>query len=406
MESENMDARTIKGIEIAKKGGITETPKGWIVPSQNGNGAYLVYKDGMKTACTCPDCESRGLECKHQIAVKVFYGETKDEQGQVTVTKAVRVTYPQNWKAYNRSQTDEIRLFDAYLRELVGNVDEPEQGRGRPRLSKQELLFCTIQKVYSQLSSRRARSLYLNAKDREQIVKAPNYNSINIILNDKGMTPILQDLLVASAMPLRSVETAFAADSSGFRTSQFGQYAVEKYGTGRHHKWVKAHVLVGTKTNTIVAAKITEENGADCPQFGPMVTEAHENGFTLMEVTADKAYASRENYNTATRIGATAYIPFKAKDTERSKGSYTWSKMYHYFMLHRDEFMVHYHARSNVESTFQMVKAKFGDKIKSRNWTAQQNELLCKLICHNIVVLIHEVGGLGVNPLIPHTAKA
>jgi uncharacterized Zn finger protein len=152
-----MDARIMNGIEIAKKGGITQTPKGWIVPSQSGNGAYLVYKEGMGTKCTCPDCESRGVECKHQVAVKVFYGESKDEQGNVTVTKAVRVTYPQNWKAYNRSQTDEIRLFDAYLRELVGNVDEPEQRRGRPRLSKQELLFCTIQKVYSQLSSRRVR---------------------------------------------------------------------------------------------------------------------------------------------------------------------------------------------------------------------------------------------------------
>jgi transposase len=396
MESESMDARVIKGIEIAKKGGITETSKGWIVPSQSGNGAYLVYKEGMGTKCTCPDCESRGVECKHQVAVKVFYGETKDEQGNVTVTKAVKITYPQNWKAYNRSQTDEIRLFDAYLRELVENVDEPEQKRGRPKLSQRELLFCTIQKVYSQLSSRRARSLYVNARDKEQIAKAPNYNSINIILNDKGMTPILQDLLVASAMPLRSVETAFAADSSGFRTSQFGQYAVEKYGTGRHHKWIKAHVLVGTKTNVIAAARITEENGADCPQFGPMVTEAHENGFTLMEVTADKAYASRENYNTASSIGATAYIPFKSKDTGRAKGSCTWSKMYHYFMLHRDEFMAHYHARSNVEATFQMVKSKFGDRIKSKNWTAQQNELLCKLICHNIVVLIHEMNGLSI----------
>lgn len=47
---------------------------------------------------------------------------------------------------------------------------------------------------------------------------------------------------------------------------------------------------------------------------------------------------------------------------------------------------------------FNMVKAKFGDKLKSKKWTAQQNELLCKLIAHNIVVLIHEMHELGIEP--------
>ena len=51
---------------------------------------------------------------------------------------------------------------------------------------------------------------------------------------------------------------------------------------------------------------------------------------------------------------------------------------------------------SNVETTFMMVKTKFGDKLKSKNWTAQKNELLCKLIAHNIVVLIHEMHELGI----------
>ncbi len=45
-----------------------------------------------------------------------------------------------------------------------------------------------------------------------------------------------------------------------------------------------------------------------------------------------------------------------------------------------------------------MVKTKFGDKLKSKDWMAQKNELLCKLIAHNIVVLIHEMHELGINP--------
>jgi len=395
-----MDMRQQKGIEIAKKGGITETPKGWIVPSQSGNGSYLVYKEGMRTLCTCPDCELHKVECKHQIAVRYFYHEVTDNEGRTTITKAVKVTYPQDWKAYNTAQTSEIRLFDALLKDLVANIQEPVQSMGRPRLSTKETLFCSIQKVYSQLSSRRAHSLYETAKSREQISKAPNYNSINLFLNREDITPILQSLLTLSAIPLRSVETVFAPDSSGFRTSQFGQYAVEKYGLMKKHKWVKAHILVGTKTNIIASARVTEGEANDCPEFVPMVSEAKQNGFDIREITADMGYSSRENYNLAQQIGATAYIPFKSNAIEKARGSYTWTKMYHYFQLNREEFMQHYHARSNVESAFNMVKMKFGDKLKSKNFIAQKNELLCKLIAHNIVVLIHEMHELGANSVL------
>jgi len=107
---------------------------------------------------------------------------------------------------------------------------------------------------------------------------------------------------------------------------------------------------------------------------------------------------SRDNYDTANSIGAVAYIPFKSDTSGKARGSFTWKKMYYYFMLKRDEFLRHYHQRSNVETAIQMVKSKFGEKLKSKNYTAQKNELLCKLIAHNIVVLIHEMHELNIKP--------
>jgi transposase len=221
---------------------------------------------------------------------------------------------------------------------------------------------------------------------------------VNIFLNREDITPILHQLLTVSALPLKSVETTFCPDSTGFRTTQFGEYCKIKHDTKKQHQWVKAHVLVGAKTNVIVSARIWEENSGDCPQFIPMVSEAYEGGFTIKEIPADKAYLSRDNYNYANEIGATAYIPFKEASIGKARGSLTWSKMYHHFMANRDEFLQHYHQRSNVETAIGMVKAKFGDKLKSKNKVAQYNELLCKLICHNIVVLIQEMHELGVKP--------
>ena len=121
-----------------------------------------------------------------------------------------------------------------------------------------------------------------------------------------------------------------------------------------------------------------------------------QGGFIMNEVSADKAYSSRDNYAAVREVGGQAFVPFKSNATGKSRGSKLWRKMFLYFQLNQEEFYQHYHKRSNVETMFSMVKAKFGDKVKSKNKVARENELLCKFIAHNIVVLIHESFELGV----------
>lgn len=98
-------------------------------------------------------------------------------------------------------------------------------------------------------------------------------------------------------------------------------------------------------------------------------------------------------------LGAKQYIAFKEnvstkpariRTTNRS-GHDIWKKMYHYFQLNNEEFMEHYHKGSNVETTFHMIKSKFGDSVRSKTKTAQVNEVLCKIPCHNICVLIQSM---------------
>ena len=69
--------------------------------------------------------------------------------------------------------------------------------------------------------------------------------------------------------------------------------------------------------------------------------------------------------------------------------------MYHYFMYKHEEFLKHYHKRSNVETCFHMIKTKFKDNLRSKTQTAQINELLCKILAHNICVVIQEINELG-----------
>ena len=65
-------------------------------------------------------------------------------------------------------------------------------------------------------------------------------------------------------------------------------------------------------------------------------------------------------------------------------------------MLNRDGFLEHYHKRSNVETVFSMIKAKFGDAVRSKSDEGQVNEVLCKVLCRNICVLIQSIHELGI----------
>jgi len=131
------------------------------------------------------------------------------------------------------------------------------------------------------------------------------------------------------------------------------------------------------------------------PELKELLSKTAEN-FEMEEVSADKAYLSRDNMNLIEEAGATPYIPFKSNATPKPKNSPIWKKMFYYFHLNNEEFLEHYHKRSNVESSVQMIKSKFGDRVRNKKWIAQINEVLCKVICHNIYCVIMEMQGLGI----------
>lgn len=111
-------------------------------------------------------------------------------------------------------------------------------------------------------------------------------------------------------------------------------------------------------------------------------------------MSADKAYSSLENFEAVAECGGAAFIAFRENATGAVGGLF--EKMFHYFKFRADEFLQHYHARSNVESTFSMIKRKFGDHLRNKTDAALVNEALCKILCHNLCVLIQEQHELGI----------
>ncbi len=393
-----MDGRQERGLVIAATSKIEKNKLGWKVPSQSGNGNYIVNLDHDSPFCTCPDFETHHVQkCKHIYAVEYTLKREMGDNGLITETKTVKVTYGQDWTAYNTAQTEEKTRFVSLLSDLCKTITQPEQNMGRPRLPLSEMVFASAFKVYSGFSSRRFTSDVNEIHDKGIMANTPHFNSVSNYMANPEITPILKSLIMVSSLPLKSVETDFAVDSSGFSTSRFVKWFNKKYGCETdNHEWVKVHLMCGVKTHIVTATEISGWMAHDTNYFKPLV-EATANNFQISEVSADKAYLSHDNLALVAQNGGVPFVPFKTNTVVPNDNS-IWAKMYHLYMYNHDTFMEHYHKRSNVESVFSMIKGKFGDAIRSKSDNGQINEVLCKVLCHNICVLIQSMFELGIQP--------
>src|ERR1043166_8303404 len=293
------DPRQQRGLEIAAAFPIVRKGSAWIVPSQSGNGRYTVCPDPQTPYCSCPDHESHGGKCKHIFAVEYAISREQNRDGTVTVTermtvtKTVQKTYPQDWTAYNAAQTHEKDQFLDLLRDLCGGITELEAPKtGRPRLPIQDAIFAACFKVYSTVSGPRFISDLRAAHERGYISKVPHFNSIFNYLENPALTPILREMITESSLPLKAIETDFAADSSGFTTSRFIRWFDHKYGAVRQqHEWVKVHLMCGVSTHIVTAVEIRDKDASDTKLL-PALVDATAANFRVREVSADKGNGS------------------------------------------------------------------------------------------------------------------
>jgi len=300
--------------------------------------------------------------------------------------------YTQDWSAYNKSQTNEYRMIQEILIELLDSliISKKFKRPGRPFLDLKEMIFCSVMRVYFGKSSRIGASYLDYALMKGYISKIPHYNTILNYYKEEAMTDILKFLVEKSASPLKNLELDFTVDASGFSTSLFGRWLTVRNETKKDKRlYKKAHITSGVISNIITAIEITPGYFADSPQFKKLVKITAET-FEIREVSADKAYSSRKNLQTVAELGGIPYIAFKENAKVSPRGSLVWNRMKMFYDKYREYFMMHYHKRSNAESVFSMIKRKFGDNLYSRSNVGQANEILCLALVHNICVLIQE----------------
>jgi transposase len=401
-----MNQREHAGLTIAATKNVTCKDGAWGVPSDNGNGRYRVIlgeKDGG--TCNCEDHQTNGVTCKHIYAA--LFVRKRSAGGDMPDPATAcppppPPSYPQDWPKYNQSQHTELPSCLEMAAELVRGLQDPPPDKriGRRRTPYRDQVLVAFLKVFEKFSCRRFGADRLgDFVTRGWLAKDRNRMSVCAYLQDPRLTPLLEGLIAESSTPLKELETVFAADSTGFSSVRYYEWLQEKKGKLRQGRtWTKAHVMVGVRSNIITAAYIGDRDEADSPQL-PSLLKTTARTFNVREVVADKGYLSHENMDVVDGHGATPYIPFKNNSIAGEEGT-VWNRMFHQFSTNRPSFLEHYHKRSNVETTFHMVKAKFGHAVLSRTPTAMRNEVLVKFLCHNLAVLHRMTVTLGLGPVV------
>jgi transposase len=315
--------------------------------------------------------------------------------------RSVKKTYPQNWTLYNMSQTKEKMLFLKILNDAVNylNIDYAYKGDGRPHYPLEDMIKCCCIKVFNNFSSRRTVCELQLANALGYIPKIPHFNSINNYMNNPELTPYLHKLYKLLALPLADTESNFGIDATGFSTANKKKWLDARLVQKEKRNYKKLHIVSGLRTNIIVSADISEGSVHDTNLFEDLVKKASMN-FKIRELCADSGYLSRENCTIVREIGATPYILPKSNVRFKNivtHGYTAWRDMLRMWQDNEASFREHYHKRSNVESTFSAMKRKFLPYVRSKTDLAQTNEILCKVICHNIAVLVNSLFELDID---------
>lgn len=403
MSANVSDPRQRRGLVIAQSKRIKNIAgRNWYVPSQNSSGGYVVDIEGV--TCSCPDHELRGLpgsgfKCKHIWAIEYVRKQVLSPDGNQVVVETNRVTYTQDWPKYNAYQCAEKGRVRTLLHELCQGIQmPPARGRGRPRKPLADVIYAAAMKTFTGFSGRRSSSEVAECLDMGFIDEAPAYNTVFEYLEKPEVTPLLQALVEESAAPIAAIdhETAFGIDATGFGTKVYKRWFDAKYGREmKEATWVKLHIAIGVRSKIVTAAKVTAGTLNDNPHL-PGLVETTAERFKVNEVLADKGYVGLKNLEAIAKVGATSYIPFK--DNNKPGGAELWNKAFHAFLFHRDEFLRHYGQRSNVEGVFSSIKRKFGPAVRAKKFDAQVNEVLLKVLCHNLSVLVRAIHLLDLDP--------
>ena len=289
--------------------------------------------------------------------------------------------WPRDEVLYNEIQESEFLNFFEFVRYLTNSVC-------KGRRMKNMINSLLIVHKFPNLSLRRARGLLLLLKKFGIIFSdIPCFKTLSNYRENNSLILILDKLIEESSKPLSAIEHDFATDATGIRTNLFSSwYSIRCKKEIRKRDHLTIHITTGVKSNIVTALNVETKSGRDNEIFREHVDKTIKN-FDVYEFSGDGRYWCKENCWKVVEVGAKPYFKVWNNWAGKARGCMPWKKMNLEFISNPEEYLKHYHKRSNVESTNHSKKALHGDSVYSRLPSARINEEFFRWINHNIYVL-------------------
>ena len=336
----------------------------WVVPSQTGNGSYRVNLEPATRSspmCTCPDFEERGpaLQARLRRPVRHRAGEptatarrrSRRPSRSPSRRCAQRPTYKQDWPAYNAAQINEKRQVPSACSPTSAGASPSRparRGSGRsPLPMARSRCSPPLQGLLDRLGpavhrptcrTPATRAIYRTA--------AALQHRVSTYLEDPALTADPPGAHRGERLPLKVGRSRFRrglvrvharpGSSAGSTTSTASRC--------RNTIGSRCHVMTGVKTNIVTAVEIDERYAGDCPQFAPLVKATAETLHDPRSLGRRRLFAATRTTSWSRRRRDAVHRVQGQR--QRPKGGGVYAKMFHYYSLHRDEFLAHYHKRS------------------------------------------------------------
>lgn len=305
--------------------------------------------------------------------------------------------------AVRRANRTEKSGVEDLLKLLCATIPDREYaGVGAKPIQLRDIVYCLIYKVYTLWATERSASNFEELLKKGLIARVPKSSCLHQFSNTERLLELLDGLKGKTCMPLILCEKVYSIDSTHFIQDGYlpywrrypNAYTVKRAG-GK--KYINLHVMAGNDTLIITSAIPAPMNEPERKFFRPLVektlelrakaakvsypglpedveraVERHLRGNPL-EVLGDKGYTGTQVKRAARELGVTLTVTEKRKSRDKkSQVQVTKQKG---------------RRRNSIESIFNMVKKKFRRELLSKNKISSYNEAMCKVICHNLIVL-------------------
>jgi len=294
-------------------------------------------------------------------------------------------------KANPLSLEQEKEKFISAVYDFVEPLNfEVLQFNGRPKSNFKSILKSLLIMSFNNMSYRRTQSDLRKMYEQELIRTVIPRSTLNDYANDENTKKILEKLIRASALFFNDDENTLIIDSTWLAKRMYsgGYKKVYDKVNANFEETRKLHIGCLKNSRIIACAITTEGKRHDNPIGREIIEQVTETGFNITTLLADAGYLSKETYALCKEKGIlNTYINFKKNSQSKRAKSDLWQNRLKIWKEQPEVWHETYRYRVLVEGIFSAIKRKNINYLRSKKETAQDVELLLKVLVYNLTII-------------------